>query len=33
VNKPIIRVRYELQVIGKPDLRTIVAEFLRKHTK
>lgn len=33
VNKPIIRVRYELQVIGKPDLRTIVAEFLRKQTK
>jgi len=33
VNKPILRVRYELQVIGKPDLKGIIADFLRKTAK
>jgi len=27
VNKPIFRVRYDLQVIGKPDLGSIIREF------
>lgn len=30
VNKPIFRVRYDLQVIGKPDLKTIVEDFLNE---
>ncbi len=30
VNKPIFRVRYDLQVIGKPDLKTVVEDFLNK---
>ncbi|MFO8051188.1 MAG: cyclic 2,3-diphosphoglycerate synthase [Thermoplasmatota archaeon] len=29
VNKPIFRVRYDLQVIGKPDLKGIVEKFLK----
>ncbi len=31
VNKPIVRVRYELDEIGTPDLNTILDEFLKKH--
>lgn len=31
VNKPVVRARYELEEIGKPDLETIISEFLRKH--
>jgi predicted GTPase len=30
VNKPIFRVFYDLQVIGKPDLRTILEDFLKE---
>ncbi len=30
VNKPIFRVRYDLQVIGKPDLKSVVEGFLKK---
>ncbi len=30
VNKPILRVRYDLQVIGKPDLKSVVEGFLKK---
>ena len=31
VNKPIVRVRYELDEIGKPDLEDILNDFLKKH--
>ena len=31
VNKPIVRVRYELEEIGKPDLEDVLKEFLNKH--
>jgi predicted GTPase len=31
VNKPIVRVRYELDEIGTPDLNNILDEFLKKH--
>jgi len=31
VNKPIVRVRYELDEIGKPDLEDVITEFLKKH--
>ncbi len=31
VNKPIVRVRYELDEIGKPDLEDIINDFLKKH--
>ncbi|NPA75175.1 MAG: GTPase [Euryarchaeota archaeon] len=31
VNKPIVRVRYELDEIGTPDLDGIIGEFLKKH--
>jgi len=31
VNKPIVRVRYELDEIGEPNLDGIIAEFLKKH--
>ncbi len=31
VNKPIVRVRYELDEIGKPDLEDVLGEFLKKH--
>jgi predicted GTPase len=27
-NKPVIRVRYELQEIGQPDLETVLKKFL-----
>ena len=30
INKPMVRVRYELQEIGKPNLEDILDEFLRK---
>ncbi|MDG6223883.1 MAG: cyclic 2,3-diphosphoglycerate synthase [Candidatus Thermoplasmatota archaeon] len=30
VEKPLIRVRYDLQVIGKPDLYGILSEFMKK---
>ena len=28
-NKPVIRVRYELQEIGQPDLKTVLKSFNR----
>ena len=31
VNKPIVRVRYELDEIGKPDLKDILTDFAKKH--
>ena len=31
VNKPIVRVKYELDEIGTPDLKDIIGEFLKKH--
>lgn len=31
INKPAIRVTYELQEIGTPDLKTLLADFLKKH--
>ncbi len=31
VNKPIVRVRYELDEIGKPELKDILEEFAKKH--
>ncbi len=31
VNKPIVRVRYELDEIGKPTLKDIIEEFAKKH--
>ena len=30
VNKPIFRVRYDLQVIGKPDLRSVIEDLLKE---
>ncbi|RKY48207.1 MAG: GTPase, partial [Candidatus Neomarinimicrobiota bacterium] len=30
VNKPAVRVKYELQEIGKPDLEDILTEFTKK---
>jgi predicted GTPase len=30
INKPSVRVRYELDEIGKPDLAEILDEFLKK---
>jgi len=30
INKPLVRVRYELQEIGKPDLEEVIDRFLRK---
>ena len=30
VDKPVLRVRYELQEIGKPDLRDIIEKFLKE---
>jgi predicted GTPase len=30
INKPSVRVRYELQEIGKPDLKEVLREFLKK---
>ena len=31
INKPAVRVGYELQEIGKPDLEDVIDEFLKKH--
>ncbi|NCO96987.1 MAG: GTPase [Candidatus Aenigmarchaeota archaeon] len=31
VNKPLVRVRYDLEEIGKPNLTTILNAFIRKH--
>ncbi|HPB64599.1 MAG TPA: cyclic 2,3-diphosphoglycerate synthase [Mesotoga sp.] len=31
INKPAVRIGYELQEIGKPDLEEIIDEFLKKH--
>ncbi len=31
INKPTVRVKYELQEIGKPDLNEVIEDFLRKH--
>ncbi|HRW91881.1 MAG TPA: cyclic 2,3-diphosphoglycerate synthase [Thermotogota bacterium] len=31
IDKPALRVNYELQEIGKPDLQDIIDEFLKKH--
>ncbi len=31
VNKPIVRVRYELDEIGKPDLNDVLEDFVKKH--
>ncbi|MEM0130131.1 MAG: cyclic 2,3-diphosphoglycerate synthase [Thermoplasmatales archaeon] len=31
INKPIINVRYELQEIGKPDLRDVLENFVKTH--
>lgn len=33
INKPYVRVKYELQEIGKPDLEDIISEFFRKMEK
>jgi predicted GTPase len=33
LNKPAVRVRYELKELGKPDLEDILREFLRKGSK
>jgi len=30
INKPVVRVRYELDEIGKPDLTDILKEFIKK---
>jgi predicted GTPase len=30
INKPSVRVRYELQEIGKPDLKDVLREFIKK---
>ncbi len=31
INKPSVRIKYELDEIAKPDLRDIITEFLKKH--
>ena len=31
INKPALRVQYELQEIGKPDLEDILKGFMKKH--
>ena len=31
INKPAVRVRYRIEEIGKPDLREIIEDFLKKH--
>jgi predicted GTPase len=33
INKPTVRVRYELQEIGKPDLEEVIGEFLKGNPK
>ncbi|KPL00475.1 MAG: GTPase [candidate division Zixibacteria bacterium SM23_73_3] len=30
INKPLVRVRYELQEIGKPDLQEVIEKFLKR---
>ena len=32
INKPAVRVRYELQEIGQPDLSGVMQEFVARHT-
>ncbi|MCK5264654.1 MAG: GTPase, partial [Candidatus Thorarchaeota archaeon] len=31
IDKPSVRVKYDLQEIGKPDLDDVLAEFVKKH--
>jgi predicted GTPase len=31
LNKPALRVQYELQEIGKPDLEDVLQNFMKKH--
>jgi len=31
VDKPVLRARYELQEIGKPDLKDVIEKFLKDH--
>jgi len=31
ISKPSVRVKYNLQEIGKPDLVDVLTEFLKKH--
>jgi predicted GTPase len=31
INKPAVRIGYELQEIGKPDLVDVIDEFLKEH--
>jgi predicted GTPase len=31
INKPSVRIRYDLQEIGKPDLDDVLGEFVKKH--
>ena len=31
INKPSVRVKYDLQEIGKPDLEDVLTEFVKKH--
>jgi predicted GTPase len=31
INKPSVRVKYDLQEIGKPDLDDVLTEFVKKH--
>jgi predicted GTPase len=33
INRPSVRVRYELQEIGKPDLEEVIEEFLKRRRK
>ena len=31
IDKPSVRVKYDLQEIGKPDLEDVLKEFVKKH--
>jgi predicted GTPase len=31
IKKPAVRIGYELQEIGKPDLEAIIEDFLKEH--
>ena len=31
IDKPSVRVKYDLQEIGKPDLDDVLTEFVKKH--
>jgi len=31
INKPIVSVKYELQEIGKPDLKDVLEKFVKTH--